>query len=1304
MAVDDFSLTPFTAAPAPSLTATPATLSGFSTTQGTPSAEQSFALSGTTLNGTDVTLTPPANYELSLTSGSGFTTTPLVLTAFNGTSQTVYVRLSGSGSGAQGTAGTPVNITIAGGGDTDGATVALLGTVTVPVPAPTVTSFTPTSGPEGTVVTITGTDFNGATAVAFNGTAATTFSVTNATTISATVPAGATTGSIAVTTPSGTGTSAASFTVTAPGPVITGFSPASGPVGTVVTISGTNLSTVTDVAFGGTAATNVSATATTVTATVAAGTPAGAGAVVLSDGATTYTATGSFTVTAPPTVSTTAATAITFNSATTGGAFTNANGATISSRGVVYGTAPNPRIGGAGVQQLAVAGTASPFTANLTGLTPSTTYYVAAYVVSNLGTVYGADETFATTVSPLLGYDFESATNPDNPSTVAANVSGSAFSRTGVTANAGTGRFNSRDWAVTINAGKYVSFTFSPQSGYQATLTSLAFVDQRSASGNQDYEVRSSLDNFATALQTGTTNGGSKSIALTGFTNITEATPIEFRFYYAVSSTTSTYSVDNVNLFGTVQTAAPAPEIDVTQGGASLPSGTGSYSFPATLVGASSSAASFSILNRGNAFLILTANPRVQVTGANSADFTATQPVNSSIAPNGSQPFSITFTPSAAGTRTATIIIFNNDSNEGSYSFTVTGFGNLPPIQNPAPGTLVLEDDFNYPAGTDLTANGWLEQGAASPNVVVVAHNNAFTNYTIGAVDSTTSRRVQMTTGGQDVFKPFTLPTGATTLYASAIVRVTEARNGDYFLHFSEAGTTVFRGRVFIRTTTGGFQVGLATSGTATYSTQVFDLFKNYQVVLKYEQQGSSNTYSLYMVDGAATEAEPGVPLLTATQTEAGLALNAIALRQGGSSAVTLTLDGLRIATGWGAAVSRPIYTTPGIISAGNYFSLNLNNAGETTLAGPVNLEGALTLTNGRLTTNSTNLLTLYPAATVTGGSGTSFVSGPVARVTLPGAATALFPVGKTTSYRPVTLTIAAQTSTTTYTVEQTEGRSATQTLTGDLRRVSRMRYFTITPDAQPTGFSGSVTLSFEASDQVNDPGAASLVIARNGGSGWENAGRASSTGTANTNAFVSGTLTSGLINAFGEFALASTDADNSQNPLPVSLTAFTAELTKPGTLLRWATAQEKNNDRFEVLRSLDGREFSRLADVKGQGNTSSPSHYSYLDALPAAASTVYYRLRQVDFDGKASLSQVVSVSTEASLPPALYPNPATERVTLAGVGAVQWWVRNALGQVLLQGTAAGSTTLNVADLPAGVYYVETRTGARRHVLKLVKQ
>ena len=164
--------------------------------------------------------------------------------------------------------------------------------------APTVTGFSPTVGPVGTSVTLTGTNFTGATKVAFNGTAAPTYSVISATQITATVPSGATTGTIAVTTPVGTGTSTASFTVgSAPAspPTVTSFSPASGLVGTSVTLTGTNFTGATKVAFNGTAAPTYSViSATQITATVPSGATTGTIAVTTPVG--TGTSTASFTV------------------------------------------------------------------------------------------------------------------------------------------------------------------------------------------------------------------------------------------------------------------------------------------------------------------------------------------------------------------------------------------------------------------------------------------------------------------------------------------------------------------------------------------------------------------------------------------------------------------------------------------------------------------------------------------------------------------------------------------------------------------------------------------------------------------------------------------------------------------------------------------------------------------------------------------------------------------------------------------------------------------------------------------------
>jgi hypothetical protein len=172
--------------------------------------------------------------------------------------------------------------------------------------APTISSFSPTSGPVGTSVTINGTGFTGATAVTFGGVSAGTFSVNGAgTRITAIVPSGAVTGKITVTTPGGTATSSTNFTVTgAAAPTISSFSPTSGPVGTSVRINGSGFGGATAVRFNGVAAASftVNAQGTRIDTKVPSGATTGRITVTTPGG--TATSATNFTVTVPaPTIS-----------------------------------------------------------------------------------------------------------------------------------------------------------------------------------------------------------------------------------------------------------------------------------------------------------------------------------------------------------------------------------------------------------------------------------------------------------------------------------------------------------------------------------------------------------------------------------------------------------------------------------------------------------------------------------------------------------------------------------------------------------------------------------------------------------------------------------------------------------------------------------------------------------------------------------------------------------------------------------------------------------------------------------------
>lgn len=155
-----------------------------------------------------------------------------------------------------------------------------------------------------------------------------------------------------------------------------------------------------------------------------------------------------------------------------------------------------------------------------------------------------------------------------------------------------------------------------------------------------------------------------------------------------------------------------SPEIDVQGNSVSIASGdttpstTDNTDFGSTQVGGSAVVRTFTIQNTGAAALILSGANPVSVSGANASDFTITQPAVTSIAAGGNTTFQLTFTPSAAGVRTATVTIANNDSDEGSYTFMVQGTAtptNTPtttPTNTPMPPTTTPTD---IPTNTPVT-------------------------------------------------------------------------------------------------------------------------------------------------------------------------------------------------------------------------------------------------------------------------------------------------------------------------------------------------------------------------------------------------------------------------------------------------------------------------------------------------------------------------------------------------------------------------------------------------------------------------
>jgi hypothetical protein len=193
----------------------------------------------------------------------------------------------------------------------------------------------------------------------------------------------------------------------------------------------------------------------------------------------------------------------------------------------------------------------------------------------------------------------------------------------------------------------------------------------------------------------------------------------------------------------------------------------------------------------------------------------------------------------------------------------------------------------------------------------------------------------------------------------------------------------------------------------------------------------------------------------------------------------------------------------------------------------------------------------------------------------------------------------------------------------------------------------------------------------------------------------------------------------SSAAPLPVTLTNFTAQLIgTEAVALAWNTATEANTDRFEVERSTDGVSFTRIKSVMANGNSVSALNYAYRDAiLPAGASTLYYRLRIVDYDNSVVYSPVrtVAIAKRTVLTVSVAPNPVVANaaaqlwVTSPATGAGTLTILNAIGQVvgtqqmaLFEGTQ--QLPLSLQALPAGVYTLRLQVSDRAATTKLVIQ
>ena len=123
-------------------------------------------------------------------------------------------------------------------------------------------------------------------------------------------------------------------------------------------------------------------------------------------------------------------------------------------------------------------------------------------------------------------------------------------------------------------------------------------------------------------------------------------------------------------------------------------------------------------------------------------------------------------------------------------------------------------------------------------------------------------------------------------------------------------------------------------------------------------------------------------------------------------------------------------------------------------------------------------------------------------------------------------------------------------------------------------------------------------------------------------------------------------EIENTVTVLPITLINFSGTQSNNGNQLNWKTASEKNNSHFDLERSEDGKRFEKIITIKANGNTNAQQSYSYLDKASPFEIT-YYRLKQVDIDGKFNYSNTIAVQSDYEEKFSLYPNPFKDEINI---------------------------------------------------------
>ena len=483
---------------------------------------------------------------------------------------------------------------------------------------------------------------------------------------------------------------------------------------------------------------------------------------------------------------------------------------------------------------------------------------------------------------------------------------------------------------------------------------------------------------------------------------------------------------------------------------------------------------------------------------------------------------------------------------------------------------------------------------------------------------------------------------------------------------------------------------------------------------------GISGTNSKIIVGTPALNGNPAQPGTLVLSDNTAL-LVPVDVAGGSTLRIEEGAAGAPLTLGLLAPTSNVVYAAaaaPQTIKPASYGRLTLEGAGAKTLGGNVLVNDNLLLSGAKLQLGSFNA-TVTKGGSVLGADATSYVvtdnAGRLRQSVLADNAEVVFPVGTSAAYLPLTLRQTATRSEDVFAVRATNDKYADYDANDNgigapVAKPQSVQKTWLVSEEVPGNASVTMKTQWTAAEQSGDFNTARAYISHYRRGLWDRT--ATEVGAtlvpATTDVY---TMSRSNITSFSPFTVSS---DLSQ-PLPVELISFAARRADGAVYCTWTTASEKNNHYFALERSLNGQRFGEIGTLPGAGTSSAARTYALADRSPAAG-TAYYRLRQVDKDGKADFSPVVTVkgaAFAAALAVTVAPNPSAGPVAVTvstdEATTVQGTVRNVLGAVVqrfAQPVSAGAQAilLDLSGQPAGVYLLQVQSPQGIENLRVIKQ